>query len=196
MWNIELEKEILNEMLSLWEPFLFSKEIYWPVHPNKKKVPQSSRTLRVSAGRLLITIKILSNWIENDQQQFSAEEENINFFHGLIDRWQANWTKKVSQELPVRIREWKRLITDLRVDNEYSHIQLVNQLQIRLMIDLLLNQLKNQEITIFLQQMDGLDLKFRYQTVESDFVWDEKEIIIFPKSDYWYLYRKFSQPGG
>ena len=195
MWIVDLEKEILNEMLSQWEPFLFSKEIYWPVHFTSRNLPQSYQKIRVTPGRLLITIKVLREFIEINPEQVSNLSEKIKQCQDLKDRWQANWNKKVAEEIPVRIREWTRLINDLRIDNEYSHIQLVNQIQIRLMIDLLMDQLKDDDKMIFLQQMNGLDHKYRGQTLDNDFVWDESEKFIFPKSDYWYLYRKYSQPG-
>lgn len=195
MWNIDLEKEILNELLSQWESFLFSKDIYWPVHLPSKNLPQSYRNIRVTSGRLLITIKVLGEFTKNNPEQGSDSSESLQQIQELKNRWQTNWNKKVAQEIPVRIREWTRLINELRVDDKSSHIQLVNQLQIRLMIDLLMDQLKEDETIIFLQQMNGLDLKYRGQTIDDDFVWDGKERSIFPKSDYWYLYRKYSQPG-
>ncbi|MDO9088043.1 MAG: hypothetical protein Q7U53_17690 [Anaerolineaceae bacterium] len=195
MWIVDLEKEILNEMLSQWEPFLFSKEIYWPVHLTSRNLPQAYRKIRVTPGRLLITIKVLREFTEINPEHVSNLSEKIKQFQDLKDRWQANWNKKVTEEIPVRIREWTRLINDLRIDNEYSHIQLVNQIQIRLMIDLLMDQLKDDDKMILLQQMNGLDHKYRGQTLDNDFVWDESEKFIFPNSDYWYLYRKYSQPG-
>jgi hypothetical protein len=51
MWKIEFEEEILKEITSEWESFLFSNEIYWQLNLSNKKFSPSERRVRISAGR-------------------------------------------------------------------------------------------------------------------------------------------------
>jgi hypothetical protein len=194
MWNIELENEILNEMLSEWESFLFTKEIYWPIHLVTKELPPEYRNLRISAGRLLITIKLLSTFANENQQQIPNLKENLINFDQLINKWKANWERKVSFELPVRIRQWQRAVQELRFDKEYSIFELKNRIQIRVIIELLVNQLDERK-TEFDQLIQISDQKYKSQTFESEFLWDEGISSIFPSKDYWYLYRQITHPG-
>lgn len=189
MWNLDLEEEILLEILSDWESFLFSNEIYWQLNLSNKKFSPSERRVRISAGRLLIASFILKSHILLEKNLI------LNQFLELKNKWMANWQKKVSQELPVRIRQWNQFIHDLRSDSEFSQPQMNNQLQIRLMIGLLIEDMDELERGKFLQQITVLDQKYKYATLEDGFIWESELSEIFPPEKYWYLYRKFQQPG-
>lgn len=189
MWKIELEEEILKEILSEWESFLFSNEIYWQLSLSNKKFLPSERRVSISAGRLLISSFLLHNFNSLNK------DSNLNQFLALKNKWLANWQKKVSEELPVRIRQWNQFINDLRLDSEFSQPQMNNQLQIRLMIDLLIDELDEFEREQNLQQIAILDQKYKYATLENGFIWENEFIVIFPPTKYWYLYRRFVQPG-
>ncbi len=189
MWKVELEEEILKEILSDWKPFLFSNEIYWQLNVSNKEFLPSERRIRISAGRLLISELILQNQKKLDIDSI------LNQFIELRNKWLANWQKKVSEELPVRIRQWNQFINDLRVDSEFSQPQMNSKLQVRLMIGLLIDELDEFERGQHLQQLTILDKKYKYSTLESGFIWESELMEIFPLEKYWYLYRKFVQPG-
>lgn len=189
MWKDELEEEILKEILSDWESFLLTNEIYWQLILSNKKFLPSERRIRISAGRLLISSFILHNlnYLDNDSV--------LNQFLALKNKWLANWQKKVSEELPVRIRQWNQFIHDLRSDSEFSQPQMNNQLQIRLMIGLLIDEIDELGREKFYQQITILDQKYKYATLEDGFIWDSELSKMFPPDKYWYLYRRFLQPG-
>lgn len=189
MWKTELEYEILNEITSDWELFLFSNEIYWQLNLSNKKLSPSERKVRISAGRLLISSFILQNTTRFKNDLI------LNQFLLLKNQWLANWQKKVTGELPVRIRQWNQFILDLRSDSEFSQPQMNNQLQIRLMIGLLIDELVETEIGQYLQQITILDQKYKYATLENGFIWESELMDIFSPVKYWYLYRRFTQPG-
>ncbi len=189
MWKTELENEILNEITSDWELFLFSNEIYWQLNLSNKKLSPSERKVRISAGRLLISSFILQNTTRFKNDLI------LNQFLLLKNQWLANWQKKVTGELPVRIRQWNQFILDLRSDSEFSQPQMNNQLQIRLMIGLLIDELIETEIGQYLQQISILDQKYKYATLENGFIWESELMDIFSPVKYWYLYRRFTQPG-
>lgn len=189
MWKTELEYEILNEITSDWELFLFSNEIYWQLNLSNKKLSPSERKVRISAGRLLISSFILQNTTRFKNDLI------LNQFLLLKNQWLANWQKKVTGELPVRIRQWNQFILDLRSDSEFSQPQMNNQLQIRLMIGLLIDELIETEIGQYLQQITILDQKYKYATLDNGFIWESELMDIFSPVKYWYLYRRFTQPG-
>ena len=188
--KIELEQEILKEVTADWEDFLFSKDIYWQLVLSNKKLSPSERRVRVSPGRLLISYFILSNLNENEK------DPTLNEFLALKNKWLSNWQKKVADELPVRIRQWTQFVNDLRVDSNSSQPQMNDQLQVRFMIDLLMNEADEIIKSEFLQLIKILDLRYKNLTVKNGFVWDSEFINIFPENMYWYLYRKLEQSGG
>jgi hypothetical protein len=189
MWNLELEEEILKEILTDWESFLFSNEIYWQLNLSNKKFLPPERRVRISVGRLLISSFFLNNDI------FLEKNLILNQFLELKNKWMANWQKKISQELPVRIRQWNQFIHDLRSDSDFSQPQMNNQLQIRLMIGLLIDEIDEVEREKFFQQITVLDQKYKYTTLEDGFIWESELSEKFPPEKYWYLYRRFVQPG-
>ena len=189
MWKIELEEEILKEILPEWKSFLFSSEIYWPLNLSNRKFLPAERRVRLSAGRLLISAFLLNN------HNYLKDDSILNQFLVLKNEWLANWQKKVSEELPVRIRQWNQFINDLRADSKFSKPQMNNQLQIRLMIGLMIDEIKEFESEQYLQQLTILDQKYKSATVENGFIWESAFAEIFPPVKYWYLYRKFALPG-
>ena len=190
MWQIELEEEILKEVTADWETFLFSKEIYWQLNLSNKKFTSAERRIRISAGRLLISSFLLSQLNKNDQNPI------LNEFLVLKNKWAANWQKKVTEELPVRIRQWNQFVNDLKVDSGFSQSQMNNQLQVRFMIDLLMNEADEKVRVEFLPLIGNLDSRYEKLTVKDVFVWDRELIDIFPADKYWYLYRKLRESGG
>jgi hypothetical protein len=189
MWKIELEEEILKEILPEWKSFLFSSEIYWPLNLSNRKFLPAERRVRLSAGRLLISAFLLNN------HNYLKDDSILNQFLVLKNEWLANWQKKVSEELPVRIRQWNQFINDFRADSKFSQPQMNNQLQIRWMIGLMIDEIKEFESEQYLQQLTILDQKYKFATVENGFIWEGELAEIFPPVKYWYLYRKFTLPG-
>lgn len=189
MWKVELEEEILKEILSEWKSFLFSNEIYWQLNLSNRKFSPSERRVSISAGRLLISSFLLTN------RNFSKDDSILNQYLGLKNEWMANWQKKISKELPVRIRQWNQFINDLHADSKFPNPPMNNQIQIRLMIGLLIDEIDEIEGEQNLQQLSILDQKYKYATVENGFIWESELREIFPPEKYWYLYRKFASPG-
>ncbi len=190
MWRLELEEEILKETISDWDSFLFSKEIYWQLNLSNKEFSSAERRVRISAGRLLISFYLL-NHLNGSDGNLIADR-----FRSLKNKWSANWQKKVANELPVRLRQWNQFVDDLRVDSDFSQPQMHNQLQIRLMVGLIMDELNPIEGEKFLPLLESLDLRYKKLTLENGFVWEGELAEIFPHEKFWYLYRKLGQPGG
>lgn len=196
MWILDLEKLILEEMISEWESFLFSKDVYWPGQIRQKNIPIEYKNIRISAGRLLISFKLLSEDFRRKEIIDQSILDHLDKFQDLRNRWKANWEKKIEIEIPVRIRQWQRIIQDITHDRDYSHFQMSNDLQIRMMLDLLFDELGLPEKTNYFDMIRISDLKFRSLTEENNFVWKDQFSAIFPEEKFWYLYRTVSNTGG
>lgn len=190
IWKIELEQEILKEITADWSAFLFSKEIYWQLNLSNKKFSPAERRIRISAGRLLISSFLLSHLNENNQDSI------LNEFLLLKNKWAANWQKKVSEELPVRIRQWNQFLNDMHADSGFSQPQMNDKLNVRFMIDLLINEADEIVRVELSPHIKNLDSRYKNLTVKNDFVWESEFIDFFPVDEYWYLYRKMGQSGG
>lgn len=190
MWRLELEEEILKEAIPDWDSFLFSNEIYWQLNLSNKEFSSAERRVRISAGRLLISFYLL-NHLDQSEGNLIADR-----FRLLKNEWSANWQKKAINELPVRLRQWNQFVDDLRVDADFSQPQLQNQLQIRLMVGLLMDDINADEGDKFLSLLESLDLRYKQLTIKNNFVWEEELAEIFPYEKFWYLYRKLRPAGG
>ena len=196
MWIIELENLLLEELLSEWEPFLFSRDVYWPGYIKRKNLPSTYKNLRISAGRLLIATKLLSEEVVRNVDVSSVIVDNLQKFNELTNQWKSNWTKKIEIEIPFRARQWQRIIKEIDLDRDYSSYQLVNDLQIRLIFGLLVDKIDLSDKTNYLELVNISDLKFRSLTFENDFVWDDQFSVLFDHDQFWYLYRTVSDSGG
>ena len=196
MWIIELENLLLEELLSEWEPFLFSRDVYWPGYIKRKNLPSTYKNLRISAGRLLIATKLLSEEVVRNVDVSSVIVDNLQKFNELTNQWKSNWTKKIEIEIPVRTRQWQRIIKEIDSDRDYSNYQLGNDLQIRLLLGLLVDEVDHSEKNNYLEMIKISDMKFRALTFENDFVWEDQYSILFNRDQFWYLYRTFSDSGG
>lgn len=196
MWQIKFENQIFEVLLPDWEAFLFSDEIYWPIQIRGKNVPAIYRSVRLSAGRLLFAEKLLSGDTYEDELLKINVQNNLDKFFRLRNRWKANWVRKTLSELPVRVRQWQRLVQEIHQDSNYSIHQLANDIQVRLMIDLLLRQSENENRDEFLQLLEISDYKFKSLTYENSFIWNDDLSTIFDKDQNWYLYRNITNPGG
>ncbi len=196
MWIIELENLILEEILYEWESFLFSKDVYWPGHIKSKNLPATYKNVRISAGRLLISTKLLGEEIARNKDVGSVVIENLQKFENLTTLWKSNWTKKIEIEIPVRTRQWQRIIKEMDSDRDYSNYQLGNDLQIRLLLGLLVDEVDHSEKNNYLEMIKISDMKFRALTFENDFVWEDQYSLLFNRDQFWYLYRTVSGSGG
>ena len=184
MWKLELESEILKEMLSNWDQFLFSNNIYWPIQIPNRHFSAQERRVQVTCGRLLISTYLLEKSQDNLDSQVILD---LKKFDQMKNKWLSNWRLKVTKELTVRINDWSRLISTLKSD--LSTTEFNNRVQIRLMIDLLMKDLGEEEKENIQDLVSSLDDKFTHLTIDNGFVWEDKFIKTFPNKEFWYLYR-------
>lgn len=196
MWIIEFEKMIIEEILSNWEAFLFSQDIYWPLQINVKGTPPQYKNVRLSIGRVLIAVELVGSPLAMDESSNFYSKEILSRFYHLRNQWKANWDKKVHTEIQIRLRQWQRFVYDLERNRDLTDAQLKKDVQVRLMIELLLLELEKLNRLEYEKLLLISDRRFRASSNEGSFVLDQGIENIFPISQYWYLYRCMQQPGG
>lgn len=192
MWDWLDEIAIVRASIPEWKPFLFSREIFWPLTFDRKNPLHGPIIPRLSAGRLLLAKRILQILSKDDFEIKNASENEISQLSDLIDIWQANWEKKINLEIPVRTRQWQQLMNDMRASESISDAVYKNQIYIRVILDLLLENANSPDNIVEEQQLAVLDRILRMHTKSSGFVWNINLSEGFPEDQYWYLYRKSS----
>jgi len=106
IWQWQVESAIIRATLPEWKPFLFSKEIFWPLSFDRTIPLKGISKPRLSAGRLLLAIRILKILSENDLEIQAAIKDDLKQINILLNDWPSNWGNKINMEIPVRIRQW------------------------------------------------------------------------------------------
>lgn len=194
MWNWLDELAIVRASIPEWKPYLFSVEIFWPLNFDRKNPLHGPIIPRLSAGRLLLAMRILELLSRNDIKIKIACEEEINQISALMNTWRANWEKKIIQEIPIRSRQWQQLVNDMRSSGGVSVSVYKNQIYIRLILDLLFENANSTEDLPEVQQLAMMDRILKIHTIPSEFVWKEDLKVRFREDHYWYLYRSPTGP--
>ena len=190
IWRWQVESAIIRATLPEWKPFLFSKEVFWPLSFDRTIPLKGLLKPRLSAGRLLLAIRILKTLSENDLEIQAAIKDDLKHINILLNDWQSNWGNKINMEIPVRIRQWGQTIKEINSPVGLSNSEYRSQVYVRLILDIL-NE--NQNATPELMHNNTLssqDKILKGYTSPSNFVWD---IILkdgFPEEKNWYLYRE------
>lgn len=194
MFSWQQELAIIKAAIPEWEPWLFSTEIYWPLHFDRTNPLLTQRIPRLSAGRILLSLKLLKGFELEDPEISKSIFETREKIHELIKDWRANWGKKVDKEINARLRQWQQILNDLHDKSSFSQSYFAENIRIRLILDLLMDEMPGETGT-YLSSLKNLDQVLRMNTRSSDFVWSEKLKIAFPKTEYWYLYRQIGNKG-
>lgn len=190
IWRWQVELAIIRATIPEWKPFIFSKEIFWPLNFDRTVPLQGIMLPRLSAGRLLLSQRILKIFSEKDFAIQTAIKDDVNQLLELQSHWQTNWGKKINLEFPSRLRQWRQIVKDLSSHSEFSNSQYRSQVYIRLLLDILdENQYPSSEYPLKIN-LSSLDEILKNGTLRSPFVWDTILKDGFPEEQYWYLYRK------
>jgi hypothetical protein len=102
-------------------------------------------------------------------------------------RWQVAWERKASWEIGSRLRQWENVLKEIRLDPE-EHLDFYRyEVRWRVLIQLLLSELKELEIAQQ-EQLNGLDLLLRALFAPGDFIWEPELAPGFPSVSYWFLW--------
>ncbi|MHB8133384.1 MAG: hypothetical protein ACYDH1_04075 [Anaerolineaceae bacterium] len=194
MWNWRNEWAIIRSSIPEWEGFVFSSELFWPLNFDREHEFSEGMKPRLSAGRLLIALFFIEFYQKQNFEIRNSVESDYLGIQKLKTDWKSNWQRKVSAEIPFRLRQWEDIIGKVR-KSSISKAEFKSQLQIRFMIDCLLLESTMQIQQQFETQLISLDQLLKMNTIEGEFVWDPEIISAFDPNKNWYLFCKLNTAG-
>jgi hypothetical protein len=187
--NWELELAIIKASLPIWEEFVFSEEIYWPLHLDHNLSIQPEEFPRLSAGRLCQAMDILKIAMAHDTGLKQEIYPDFELFHQLVERWPVNWEKKIEKEIPVRLRQITNDLNDLRkAENPYPAM-FERVIELRFILGSMMACLNTNEQKNFQANLTAIDGLIRTLSQPSQFIGPEEYAPHFDSLIYWYLYR-------
>ncbi len=110
-------------------------------------------------------------------------------FQQLIERWPANWEKKIEKEIPLRLRQITSDLNDLR-KNENPYPALFERvIELRFMLDCMIEQLNSELQQQYQPNLTAIDALIRSLTQPASFIGQPEFAPHFDSLIYWYLYR-------
>lgn len=189
MFSWQMEWGIIRAAVPEWEAFLFSREIYWPLNFDRDFEAGSGGKPRLSAGRLLLAILLLDYFALNDPQVETAVRNDLRMINELKADWKSNWQKKQELEIPARLRQWEQNIREIR-GGLFSIAEYANQVNVRLILDLLLGNTDSSLSAHSQTHLAALDTQLKQYSSSGPFVWEAALAPAFDSLTHWYLFRK------
>ena len=183
MLNFNYYERYLRGALYEAKYYLMSQDLFWPMnltHPIKK-APYPKLTI----GNLLYFRNSTKAAAITTYHKQSIHESN-NSYKELKKEWTVAWEEKASMEINSRLRQWKFYLNELKNNiEEYAPYYPV-EVRVRVLLQLLNNELKNKETNN--KTLRTLDDQLKLNFNKSDFVWETGLTKAFPKKEFWYLY--------
>ena len=97
--------------------------------------------------------------------------------------WQSAWQKKAEREFASRLRQWSNYITELTEKRNHHASAYKSEVRLRVLLELLA-----EEAPSLRSQLATEDSKLKALTTPGDFTWASDLEVVFPKSQYWFLW--------
>ncbi len=155
------------------EQYLSSEVLLWRI--KNTNLPLTPGNLLLAMTRLCVVDDLEINTV-------------VDRLHQLIDMRRTAWEKKVSKELPMRLKQWGNQVDEIlnegKLDASY-----VYQVRTRVIIDLLLEEkhYPDEQTRLALAGVDG---KLNLIAEKGEFIWDEVLKDRFPDNRHPSLYLK------
>lgn len=186
-WKLELA--ILKAALPIWEDFLFSDEVYWPLHFDSKISIKAEEKPRLSAGRLCQALAVLQIVMAHDTGLRQVIQPDYELFQQLMERWPANWEKKINTEIPVRLRQLTSDLNDLRKNKNPYPALFERVIELRFMLSCMIEQLDSKLQLHYQTNLTAIDALIRTISKPAPFSGQPEFAPHFDSLIYWYLYR-------
>jgi hypothetical protein len=100
------------------------------------------------------------------------------------------YTKKTSDELVVRINEWKQFLNECKRNQDECHEMYPSLVEKRVMAQVLANEARelNALTPEIEKRLNGIDSQLQDYFKSGDFVWDKRLQRVYPKDQYGFLY--------
>lgn len=184
MKSFEYDLRYLQAALDIFEKYLLSDEVFWPL--NTSPPPGEPDYPQLTLDGLLLAAKRLEARQKTDAQSNQLEEV-ISDLGMNRSRWRVAWEQKANHCFRARLRMWKEFIEEYQNNSQENADRYAYEVRLRVMLDLLSSEisLDNMAEIILLQGLDGYLKKVLAQ---DSFIWDGGLQGGFPEETYWYLY--------
>ncbi len=187
-YNPNYDLASVTAMVSELEPYLLSKELYWPLTA-RSPVPSLSLPRLTLGGLFLALARLRAVETTLSSSALGALRRAQVDLETVRSKWAAAIDRKIQQELKSRLDLWQGLLSDCREQPQRCADNFAQEVQIRVMTTLLFDQASPMAETRApedrLSQLDGA---FRSMFAPGPFVWPEALQPSFPRDQFWYLY--------
>lgn len=173
----------LRAMLSEFEPFVMSDEVFWEL---SDRGPALNRYPKLTLGGLLLLVQRLQHPAAPPTAAPVLAEQAA-----LFDRWRSNIQRKAQRELANRLNAWQWFLTDCADQPRPCHDYYPTEVYARTYITFLLNlltPLDTPEITRLREQVALADGQLRRYFRAGPFIWEPPLAPAFDSQTFWYLY--------
>ena len=166
------------------ETYLLSNELFWPLNATSSYEEPSYP--KFTLGGFLFYEACAQSMARSGSQiaVMRKIESELNTYR---TRWQVAWVRKASWELKSRLRQWGNALTEIRFDPEEHSDYYRYEVRSRVLISLLLPEIKEIE-PAHQEQLKGLDILLRAFFEPGDFIWEPELASSFPADHFWYLW--------
>jgi hypothetical protein len=164
MYSPEKDRAYYEAGLEELEPYLLSKELYWPTSAHTADLTQ------LTLGGLLLVGARLCGWQADSAKALDARLEMVH------SKWRSAWETKARREVHARSELWKDYLSEVKSDPRGAARQYAQNVRQRVIIALLG------------EQSDPMDVYLRSVLVPGAFVWDAQLQSNFPEDDFWFMY--------
>jgi outer membrane PBP1 activator LpoA protein len=175
---------LLSTFLDELDPYLVSKELFWPLGGKQQQAP------RLTLGNLLLAMRTLESPAASLDVSQQAQ------LHKLQTRWHQARVKMASaisakalREMGARLNLWQGFLTDLS-ESQGKHYLYASEVRNRVLFALLATlPLDEEEVSRLLKSMASLDNQLAAYTKAAPFQWEEELEAAFAREAFPYLYR-------
>lgn len=173
----------LKQAVPELQPYLLSKELYWPVSGQHEPGLQ-----RLTVGNVLLAEarlkanphpELVTGWGYLFEQITEVRRE-----------WFTHWQHKVLHEFPSRLSIWRDHVKELHTSESAFRQHYPTQIRQRVILHLLLDEIGGHDL-MEKEILRGLDGSLRLATEAGPFAWEAELAGGFPQDVYWFLYLKF-----
>lgn len=177
--------EVMAEEL---EAYLVDDELYRQL---LVRTPSGDQRPQMTGGDLLTRLyrltqeqKLLSPEERGRLKQAQTRVEDVS--RALRSRFH----ERLAREVRARINSLRWFLDDCRQDRARCHTEYVYEIRNRQRIEEILKEVAGALPKELAAALDQIDRQLEQLTNATSFIWDERLETIFPRSTYWYLYRR------
>jgi hypothetical protein len=170
----EQDFSFLKQALPQLQEYLLSNELYWPL---------GAAMPRLTPGSLLLAIARVSVFQSVESSELHNQLDEIR------KKWRSAWEKKVGREIASRLRLWSQFLADYSNSPDQNVDSYPSEIRGRVILQLLLDELPDCPDRTAIEQLDPV---LRAHLLPGKFLWDAQLQVVFPVTDFWFLYGKLN----